>query len=49
MREMTDGKKGKMFKNNTLKWKKKAEEAVAVGGSSYNNFDKFVMDVLLRK
>ncbi|KAJ9561353.1 hypothetical protein OSB04_006513 [Centaurea solstitialis] len=49
VREMMDGKKGKMLKDNTLMWKKKAEEAVAIGGSSYINFDKLIMDVLLRK
>ncbi|KAI3752862.1 hypothetical protein L2E82_24901 [Cichorium intybus] len=49
VREMMDGKKGKMMKCNALEWKKKAEEAVAIGGSSYLNFDKLVSEVLLRK
>nr|Q6VAB3.1 RecName: Full=UDP-glycosyltransferase 85A8 [Stevia rebaudiana]AAR06913.1 UDP-glycosyltransferase 85A8 [Stevia rebaudiana] len=49
VREMMDGSKGKMMKNKALEWKKKAEEAVSIGGSSYLNFEKLVTDVLLRK
>ncbi|XP_023745822.1 UDP-glycosyltransferase 85A8 [Lactuca sativa] len=49
VREMMDGKKGKMMKCKALEWKKKAEEAVAIEGSSYLNFDKLVTEVLLRK
>ncbi|KAI3770194.1 hypothetical protein L6452_01319 [Arctium lappa] len=49
VREIMDGKKGKLLKNKALEWKKKAEEAVAIGGSSYINFDKLITDVLLRK
>ncbi|CAH1434385.1 unnamed protein product [Lactuca virosa] len=47
VREMMDGKKGKMMKSKASEWKKKAEEAVAIGGSSYLNFDKLVSEVLL--
>lgn len=49
VREMMDGKKGEMMKSKILEWKKKAEEAVAVGGSSYCNFDILVSDLLLNK
>ncbi|XP_052621243.1 UDP-glycosyltransferase 85A8-like [Lactuca sativa] len=49
VREMMDGKKGKMMKCKALEWKKKAEEAIVIGGSSYLNFDKLVTEVLLRK
>lgn len=49
VREMMDGKKGKMMKRKALEWKKKAEEAVVIGGSSYLNFEKLVNDILLRK
>ncbi|KAI3770187.1 hypothetical protein L6452_01311 [Arctium lappa] len=49
VKEMMDGKKGKMMKNKAFEWKKKAEEAVAIVGSSYINFDKLITDVLLRK
>ncbi|PWA47002.1 7-deoxyloganetin glucosyltransferase [Artemisia annua] len=49
VRELMDGVKGKMMKNKALEWKKKAEEAVAVGGSSYRNIDKLINDVLLKK
>ncbi|XP_076937486.1 UDP-glycosyltransferase 85A8-like [Bidens hawaiensis] len=47
VREMLDGKKGKMMKNKALEWKKKAHEAIAIGGSSYLNFEKIVGDFLL--
>ncbi|KAL7591791.1 hypothetical protein Lser_V15G34253 [Lactuca serriola] len=49
VREMMDGKKGKMIKCKALESKKKAEEAIAIEGSSYLNFDKLVTEVLLRK
>ncbi|KVI10923.1 UDP-glycosyltransferase 85A8-like [Cynara cardunculus var. scolymus] len=48
VREIMDGEKGKMMKNKSLEWKKKAEEDVAIGGSSYINFHKLITDVLLR-
>ncbi|KAK1440282.1 hypothetical protein QVD17_06107 [Tagetes erecta] len=48
VREMMDGESGKMMKSNALEWKKKAEEAVAIDGSSYLNFEKLV-SVLLKK
>ncbi|XP_071696672.1 UDP-glycosyltransferase 85A8-like [Rutidosis leptorrhynchoides] len=46
--EMMDGEKGKTMKKNAMQWKLKAEEAIAIGGSSYLNFDKLVTDVLLK-
>ncbi|GJS90145.1 UDP-glycosyltransferase 85A8-like protein [Tanacetum coccineum] len=49
VRELMDGVKGKMMKNKALEWKKKAEEAVVVGGSSYLNIDKLISVVLLKK
>ncbi|KAI3675845.1 hypothetical protein L1987_85441 [Smallanthus sonchifolius] len=49
VREMIDGAKGKMMKAKAMELKKKAEEAVTVGGSSHRNFDKFVTEVLLKR
>ncbi|KAI3675843.1 hypothetical protein L1987_85439 [Smallanthus sonchifolius] len=49
VREMIDGAKGKMMKTKAMELKKKAEEAVTVGGSSHRNFDKFVTEVLLKR
>ncbi|CAH1439292.1 unnamed protein product [Lactuca virosa] len=49
VREMMDGKKGKMMKIRALEWKKEAEKAVVIGGSSYLNFDKLINEVLVRK
>ena len=49
VRELMDGVKGKMMKNKALEWKKKAEDAVVFGGSSYLNIDKLIGDVLLKK
>ncbi|GJW93539.1 UDP-glycosyltransferase 85A8-like protein [Tanacetum coccineum] len=49
VREMMDGAKGEKMRSKALEWRKKAEEAVAISGSSYLNFEKLVSDVLLRK
>ncbi|XP_076903749.1 UDP-glycosyltransferase 85A8-like [Bidens hawaiensis] len=49
VREMIDGVKGKQLKSKALDLKKKAEEAVTIGGSSYCNFNKLVTDILLKK
>ncbi|KAK8587631.1 hypothetical protein V6N13_086612 [Hibiscus sabdariffa] len=43
---MMEGDKGKKMKNKALEWKKKAEEATKVGGTSYNNLNKFIKDIL---
>lgn len=42
VREATNGPKAGEIKENALKWKKKAEEAVAEGGSSDRNLQAFV-------
>ncbi|MCD7455507.1 hypothetical protein HAX54_028491 [Datura stramonium] len=42
VREATNGPKAAEIKENALKWKKKAEEAVAEGGSSERNMQAFV-------
>ncbi|KAK4722435.1 hypothetical protein R3W88_012668 [Solanum pinnatisectum] len=50
VRELMIGEKGKETKENALKWKKLAEEAVtSPNGSSYMNFDKLVREVLSPK
>ena len=46
VKEMMEGDKGKKMKEKALEWKKKAEEATDVGGSSYNDFDRFVKEAL---
>ncbi|MBA0801989.1 hypothetical protein Gohar_012323 [Gossypium harknessii] len=43
---MMEGDAGKEMKLKALEWKKKAEEATNVGGSSYNNLNKFISDIL---
>ena len=43
--EATIGEKAEKLKQNAIKWKKKAEEAVAVGGSSHRNLDEFMEDI----
>lgn len=43
--EATRGAKAAEMKENALKWKKKAEEAVAEGGSSDRNLEEFVEEV----
>ncbi|KAL5556079.1 hypothetical protein UlMin_038315 [Ulmus minor] len=44
--EMMEGDKGKKLREKALEWKKKAEEAADVGGSSYNSFDKLLKQSL---
>lgn len=44
--EMMEGNKGKQMRRKALEWKKKADEATAVGGSSYKNFDRFIKEAL---
>nr|GMD09937.1 limonoid UDP-glucosyltransferase-like [Ipomoea batatas] len=43
--EATRGEKAAEMKENALKWKKKAEEAVAPGGSSDRNLEEFVDEI----
>lgn len=45
-KKMMEGEKGKRMRNKALHWKKKAEDATNIGGSSYNNFNKFIKDIL---
>ncbi|XP_004496936.1 putative UDP-glucose glucosyltransferase [Cicer arietinum] len=46
--EATSGEKAEELKQNAIKWKKAAEEAVAVGGSSDRNLDAFLKDIKKR-
>nr|XP_043622183.1 UDP-glycosyltransferase 85A8-like [Erigeron canadensis] len=48
VRELIDGEKGKKLRDKILEWKKKAEEAVSIDGSSYLNLDRLINDVLLK-
>ncbi|KAI5669865.1 hypothetical protein M9H77_19718 [Catharanthus roseus] len=47
VRKLMIGEKGKELKKNALEWKKKAEAATGLGGSSYLNLDRLVEEVLL--
>ncbi|KAI7733185.1 hypothetical protein M8C21_005449 [Ambrosia artemisiifolia] len=40
VREMLQGEKGKEMRRNAKEWKRKAQEATEIGGSSYNNFQR---------
>ncbi|PWA82270.1 beta-D-glucosyl crocetin beta-1,6-glucosyltransferase [Artemisia annua] len=44
---MLQGEKGKEMRINAKEWKRKAREASKVGGSSYNNFQRFKKEALL--
>ncbi|KAK8710920.1 hypothetical protein V6N13_146229 [Hibiscus sabdariffa] len=46
VKEMMEGDNGQKMKKKALEWKEKAEAATRVGGSSYNNFDRFIGEVL---
>ncbi|CAN4107959.1 unnamed protein product [Withania somnifera] len=47
VKEMMYGDKGKKVKKKVSEWRKLAEEAIGVEGSSSLNLDKLVKDVLL--
>lgn len=46
VRETMEGEKGKKLKRKAMEWKWKAEDATRPGGSSYNNFEKLVGDLM---
>ncbi|CAL5209878.1 unnamed protein product [Lathyrus oleraceus] len=46
--EAMTGEKTERLKQNAMKWKKAAEDAVAVGGSSDRNLDEFMEDIKKR-
>ncbi|XP_021753217.1 7-deoxyloganetin glucosyltransferase-like [Chenopodium quinoa] len=46
VRDVMESEKGKELKGKAMEWKKKAEEATRPGGSSYNNFDKLVRNLV---
>ncbi|GLT56728.1 hypothetical protein SLA2020_297490 [Shorea laevis] len=48
LKEMMEGDEGKRKREKALEWKKKAKAATDVGGSSYQNFDRFIKEVLLQ-
>ncbi|XP_017228452.1 7-deoxyloganetin glucosyltransferase [Daucus carota subsp. sativus] len=47
VRELMQGEKGKVMRKNAMEWKRKAEEAVGLDGSSTTNLEKLVKEVLL--
>ena len=47
VRELMDGEKGKELKKKAMEWKIKAEDATKPRGSSYQNMDKLISEVLL--
>ncbi|XP_050209670.1 7-deoxyloganetin glucosyltransferase-like [Mercurialis annua] len=42
VREVMEGEKGNRMRKNAREWKMKAQEAIKPGGSSYQNFEKFL-------
>ncbi|KAL8476201.1 hypothetical protein ACS0TY_028746 [Phlomoides rotata] len=46
VKNIMEGQKGKEMKVKALEWKRKAEEAIMIGGSSYNDFDRLVNETL---
>lgn len=46
VREVMEGERGRGMKAKALEWKRKAEGAARVGGSSYNDFDRLVTTIL---
>ncbi|KAG6652028.1 hypothetical protein CIPAW_06G154800 [Carya illinoinensis] len=47
VRELMEGDKGKAMKKKVKEWKTMAEEAAKSGGSSYQNLESLIADVLL--
>ncbi|TQE11253.1 hypothetical protein C1H46_003259 [Malus baccata] len=46
VKEMLEGEKGIKMREKAKEWKKKADEATDVGGSSYNNFKRLLKEAL---
>lgn len=46
VKEIMEGDKGKLIRQNVQDWRKKAEAATDVGGASFNNFNKCINEVL---
>lgn len=46
VKEIMEGDKGKLIRQNAQVWRKKAEAATDVGGASFNNFNKCINEVL---
>lgn len=44
--ELREDEKGKEIRRKGSEWKKKAGDATKQGGSSYDNFDRFIKEVL---
>ncbi|KAF6149451.1 hypothetical protein GIB67_016989 [Kingdonia uniflora] len=49
VREMMEGEKGKNLREKAFEWKDMAQKATKEGGSSHNNFDRVIKEVLLAK
>lgn len=49
VRELMQGEKGKEMRKKAMEWKRKAEEAVKLDGSSTANLEKLVKEVVLSK
>ena len=49
VRELMNGEKGNEMRKAAMKWKKLAEEATSPGGSSYDNLNKLLGDVMFPK
>ncbi|KAG6657608.1 hypothetical protein I3843_04G093900 [Carya illinoinensis] len=46
VKEMMTGDKGKAMRQKAVEWRKKAEEATDIGGSSYKNFERLIKEAL---
>ncbi|KAL9244897.1 hypothetical protein vseg_018613 [Gypsophila vaccaria] len=46
VRVMMVSEKGKEMRKKAMEWKKKAQDATTLGGSSYNNFEKLVKCII---
>ncbi|KAK9677634.1 hypothetical protein RND81_11G157000 [Saponaria officinalis] len=46
VRDVMVGDKGKEIREKAMEWKKKAQDATTLGGSSHNNFEKLVMCIM---
>ncbi|KAL3728727.1 hypothetical protein ACJRO7_033331 [Eucalyptus globulus] len=46
VQDVMEGARGKKMRENTKKWKERALEAAGRGGSSYNDFNRFIEEVV---
>ncbi|KAF2284005.1 hypothetical protein GH714_017914 [Hevea brasiliensis] len=49
IKEVMETERGREMRRRAVEWREKAEAATSVGGVSYNNFDRFIKEAILKE